>query len=738
MAQRSMARRPPVRKPAPAPSAPAQVLAHRSATHLRDGLALVGVGGVGYGAASLTGHPQWDLPALVLGVGGGAAVAVTGQRAKLRNELQDRLVEALAPHLGVRQLDRRTVRFRGWTSGWPGLPRRIVIRYAPGAPDTDPLWKPGIIGAITGRLLAKYEVVNHDPLKCRITLQLVPASAFASAEPPYSQVRAERAITELIGVTAKVSEAELDGDELCSITVTHQAGAKLAASGYRSRIERVISTMMPGRWRAVWDLEGDSVRFEVRPHLPASVWLPGEVPDHVEDLLANYRQVRIPFGVDEDGVELAWYPARAPQLLLVGGTGTGKTSTAHAILASFAAYGWPAWVCDAKRVEFLEFRDWPNVQIVAGSVPHQVAVIHRAWELMEHRYELIESGRARVTDFEPLVVFLDEYAEFVAGLLEWYPTIKAKKGAPTKPPTLSQVASLARKARTARIHLVVSMQRPDIALLGGATGEMRDNFGQRISMGRLSPQGAMMMWENPSTGVSLPRSCIGRATATNDEGRAVEMQCYRFPEWDAPEGSDQRTLLNRLRPAEVRHPRLLIVPPQDDQEQDLDTGEVIEPTFWDYARADWVLADSRPDLDPLSEQNRISGQDGRALSSTLASLGLGESPAPRSRRYEETFAAIANCVDEVDDSPSWSDRMDDEYAGYASASSCYPRHLVLGDLIQVDQDGDDWVVVDESPEDDLAAPGMIAISWRGDGDESGSISIPDDTEVPVRRPEEDA
>ena len=63
---------------------------------------------------------------------------------------------------------------------------------------------------------------------------------------------------------------------------------------------------------------------------------------------------------------------------------------------------------------------------------------------------------------------------------------------------------------------------------------------------------------------------------------------------------------------------------------------------------------------------------------------------------------------------------------------------MLGDLIQVDQDGDDWVVVDESPEDDLAAPGMIAISWRGDGDESGSISIPDDTEVPVRRPEEDA
>lgn len=740
MAQRAVTRRPPARS-SPPPSAPAQALVPRPATHLRDGLALAGLGGIGYGAASMTGHPQWDMPALAAGVCAGAAVAVRGQRSKRRNELRDRLVEALAPHLGVRQLDRRIVRLASWTSGWPGLPGRIEIRYAPGAPDTDPLWKPGITAAVTGRLLAKYEVTRHDPLRCRLSLRLVPASS-RDVDPPYSQVRAERAISELIGPTAKVSDIELEnGNELLSFTVRHQAGAKLAAGGYRSRIERVISTMMPGRWRALWDLEGDSVRFEVRPHLPSSVWLPGDVPDNIEDLLSNYRQVRIPFGVDEDGEELAWYPARVPQVLLVGGTGTGKTSTAHALLAQITAYGWPVWVGDAKRVEFLEFRDWPNVQLVAGSIPHQVALIHRAWELMEYRYELIEAGRAKVTDFEPLVVFLDEYAEFVAGMLEWYATIKVK-GDPTKPPTLSQVASLARKARTARIHLLVSMQRPDIALLGGQTGEMRDNFGQRISMGRLSPQGAMMMWENPSTGVTLPRSCIGRATATRDDGRAVEMQCYRFPEWDAVEGTEQHTLLQRLRPGEVRHPRLLIVAPDDDQDRDLDTGDVAPPTFRDYARADWVLATSRPDLDPLSEQNHVAGPNGRALSSTLASLGLDHAGDrdPVGRRPERTLTVAAGDVDDREDlATPWADQAEpDEYAGYAPDSTSYPRHLVPGDLIKVDEDGDEWVVVDEPPEDDLAAPGLIAISWRGDGDESGSISVPDDTEISVRRPEEDA
>ena len=85
---------------------------------------------------------------------------------------------------------------------------------------------------------------------------------------------------------------------------------------------------------------------------------------------------------------------------------------------------------------------------------------------MEYRYRLIEEGKASVNDFEPLVVFLDEFAEFRSNLLEWYAQIKVR-GDPAKPPTLAEVASLARKARTARIHLVLSTQRPDAEFLGG-------------------------------------------------------------------------------------------------------------------------------------------------------------------------------------------------------------------------------------------------------------------------------
>ncbi len=731
MPTRVPTRRPPTRQQS-APPTPAQVLAPRPATHIRDGLALAALGIGGYGAATLTGHPQWDFPVLGLGLIGGLTVAVTGHRTKQRNALHDRLVEALAPWLGVRQLDRRIVRLRGWTNGWPGLPRRITVRYAPGTADTDPQWKSSVTSTITSRLLAKYEVVKHDQLRCRLDLKLVTTPEADTQGPPYAQVRAERAITELIGPTTSVTAVELDGEELRSITVSHQAGAKLAAGGYRARIERVISTMMPGRWRAVWDLEGDSVRFELRPSLPSSVWLPTDKPANTEDLLQNYRQVKIPYAVDEDGHEMVWYPARAPMFMITGGTGSGKTSSGHALLGEITQNEWPVWVCDPKRVEFLDFRDWPNVQIVAGSIPQQVAVIHAAWVLMERRYELIEKGESTVNEFEPLVVFLDEFAEFRSNLLEWYAGIKVK-GDPTRPPTLAEVASLARKARTARIHLVLSTQRPDAEFL---SGEMRDNFGQRMSMGRLSPQGAMMMWENPAVGVSLPRACTGRATATHEDGRPAEVQAYRFPDLHAEPGSDERAILDAIRPKSSRHPRLVIVPPEDAADRDLDTGEATSPTFHDYANAKWVLASARPDLDPLAAGSRDGRPDGRALSSTLASLGIGEfaGSVVARRSIEPTFSSVDADVD-VDHGPSWMDPVDD-YAGYAAETTTYPRHLVPGDLIRLDPTDEVWVVVDEEPVDDIAEPGLIAISWRGDGDEAGALSVTDDTEIAVRRPEE--
>lgn len=163
----------------------------------------------------------------------------------------------------------------------------------PGAPDTDPQWKANLPAA-AGRLLATYEVTRHDRRQCQITLTRPTSPEAETVLPPPERARAERTVTEVIGPTAKVTGVEMTGDQSSRITVEHEAGTKLAASGYRARIERTVSTVLPGRWRARWDLESDQVVFEVRPSFASTIWLPPVDVDQTKDFLATYDEVAIP------------------------------------------------------------------------------------------------------------------------------------------------------------------------------------------------------------------------------------------------------------------------------------------------------------------------------------------------------------------------------------------------------------------------------------------------------------
>jgi hypothetical protein len=578
-----------------------------------------------------------------------------------------------------------------------------------------------MVAIVARRLGAQYTVAWHNQKRCRIRLALVTDTAIPDKQPAI-QIRAERSVAELIGPTARVTSVEWERDALAALEVSHEAGTKLAAAGYRHRIERVLSTMLPGRWRAVWDLENDTVRFEQRPAFASNIWMPVRHVDDTVDILTSYDDAWIPFGVDEDGNEMVWRPAHDPNVMLVGAPGTGKTVTAHTILVAVARYGWLVWVVDGKSIEFLGFRGWPNVQIVATNIEEQVAVIHRAWEVMEHRYALITSGRAKESDFEPLVVFLDEYADFRGNLLAWYAEIKVK-GDPTRPLALSRVASIARKGRTSRVHLIFGTQRPDAEYFGGDT---RDNFRMRISMGRLSPQGAMMMWESPIVGTSIPRACRGRATTINDHNRPVEIQTYRTPDprKTAP-GSDEADLLDRLRPECAQHERLLIVAPA--VEPDLDTGEACgDPTYSDYANAKWVRASDHPDLDPVAQRAEPS-ISGRQLASPLTVFGLSSSPEPIFTLSKPPMSRIEVIHEEADP-------FDVEAEAYGPPTSVKPIRLEIGDLILVDEDLDQWAVVDSEPDDDLSDPDCITVTWRSDEDEEGALSLPADQPIPARHP----
>lgn len=716
----------------------------RPRSHVSDGLVLMCVGVAGWGLAQLLSHPGLALPSVAAGVVGGAGVIGLGQRSVRRAELVESLRLSLAPLLGPGQRPAGSgLQARRWTRGWPGQPRRVCLRYGVGrvrvGPDEasassgatveigDPRWAGEVTRQASRLLGGTYRVHRHRRGQLILALRAARPEAGEAADTP-EVARAKKLVNELLGGTAAIRSVEVDPQtgEVIRLDVKHEVGAKLVAPGYRNRVERTVSVMLPGRWRARWDMEGDSVVFEVRPTLPECLWIePLAAPS--SDPLRNYRQVRIPYGVDEDGEVIAWQPALNPQWLITGSTGSGKTSTGHGILTQITRFGWPVWIADGKGIEFLGFQDWPNVQIVASGIEEQVAVIHRAWQLMEHRYQLVVQRRARPEDFEPLMLMVDEFTDLKANLLAWYGQIKVK-GDPTKPATLAEIGSIARKGRTARVHLVLSMQRPDAEIL---TGEARENLGQRTSMGPLSPEGATMMWNSPVIGVAIPRGRIGRAIGTNNQGLPVELQAYRVPDpKDAAPDSPEGELIARLRPTETRHERLLIVPPVGRGDVE---GE--QPTFSEFAGADWVKASDRPDLDPLAAGVAAAGGGGRSLSSPLALFGLAPSarrPAPSASELEDDDEVD---VDGMSPTGAGVDELADLYAdGYGPPTAIRACALSVGDLVCVEEDLDGWAVVEEEPIEDLQDGDFLAIAWRDAQDVSGLLSVSADALVQVRRP----
>ena len=718
-------RRPPTRPPLLAPAA-AQ-LAPRTVTWGRDVIVLAALGLAILGLAPLLGHPGWAIPGLVGCLLVATLRGAAGRRSSMRRDIADRLVEALSPSLGLRTPDRRVVQLSKWTQGWPGEPRKVLLKYAPGITDDDPTWRTELVKTVGRRLLGNYQVTRHDRRNLRLYLALV-GEGLEADKTPALQARAERTIKELLGTTASLADAEWKGDTLAALEVKHEAGVKLASPAYRTRIERVISTMLPGRWRAKWDLLEDRVRFELRPPLPGKV-------DHPAIALDPDHLYKIPLALGEDGEVIRWnLRGAAPHMIVVGKTGQGKTVVINGVVMEFCFRGWPVRICDPKRIEFMGLRGWPNVETVATAVEDQVALIYQTWQEMERRYSLIESGEATEDDFEPLLLVLDEYRDFVGMATAWYAGIKVS-GMQNKCPAFEWVASLARKGRSARIHLLLGTQRPDAEFLGG---EMRDNFATRMSLGRLSPQGAMMMWEAAYIGVAVPRGKPGRGTAVDDNDSPVEIQAYWTPDPRRLKVDDleDRAILEQLRPAELVHPQLRIELGEDLLDDLDDTAKAptaaqlekrLRQAQWESVIDSTLVPVTVPAPDPMDTVPR-------SVADTLA-----HGPRPTAARATTPTplptAPPLGITDDLDDVEQTDDPLDATLdSEYGPITTERWRHVHAGDLLLVDEDLDLWGVVVAEPEPDEADESLICIEWRTDDDDGGFLEIPEDTHFMIRHP----
>lgn len=649
--------------------------------------------------------PRWQ-PWLLVVVAtasvGVVVVVMVGVRTNRRREL----VALLTTQLQVRTLfPLRITRVR-WRNLWAAAPARMTLRYPLRVRHaTEPDLLAAQLARTCSELLGLRYVPRRHTSRGHLTLAREPAEVRETTELDEIRERIREVVRQLLGKDAVVGGFTTNpgGSEITAFTVRHSAGVKLANQLFQIRVTRIMSAMLPGKWRAHFDLETDEARFRLRPPLPTFIarpLLPCEpgTPAYFE----------LPQAVDEDGTMQVWdISGVMAHCLKVGRTRTGKTVSLIGDAVEAARRGFRVLVVDPKRVEFLGMRDWPNVEVVATTVQDQIAIIYLALELMNERYRLVEEEGARESDFDRVLLIIDEYRQFYANVKGWWASIKVT-GMPTECPVFEWVGSLLRMAGACGIHVDLGTQRPDADFL---KGEVRDNFSARMSTGRLSPDGAQMMYDTQHIGTTVPLNVRGRATMIGIDDAPREVQVYYTPDPRRATSAADLQLLEAFKPDRVTHPRRRVV-----------LGDA------DAARA--ALAESAEDGDGKRPKKTQPTADEwlELLNAQLVLWTAAADAAGLPGQDSEQGTA------EDDDEPLGEE---DLYADYEPAETVRARRIRPDMLLQVDPDR--WVCVtavdtttpDTATEDHAE---LQLVAWRDDDDNEGMQEVGSFELVDIRRP----
>ncbi len=642
------------------------------------------------------------LPAL--GLGAAAALAVGGfgwesfRRSQQRRDLHTTLIQVFYAPMGHKLPSSEVVPSIRWATR-SATPEKIIVRAKRamagfGVSDEediddseDSIDRSKIVRQLVRSQTGLTVKVSCDPSKLVYT-----ATVKGSEDLPAHLADLNRKVKAVFGAGASVAgdSVVVTDDTITAFVVQHKVGHKLTGEFRKRTVEQNLTELLGGGWRATWDMTASTVAFELKPTLPQIVY-PTPVPEvgTIEQAIAEYRSTRFDFGVDLDMNPQQWNPLDSPHTLVAGRTGAGKTVFLRTLTTQATRRGWAIVLVDFKGGSYSDLVDWPNVHIVSSDPYDSIATIHRMYALMNDRNARGRWDQRVWENNTPYLIIIDEFTQLTEVIKRVWANCKPK-GGPKDPPTLTELGELARLCRTARMHLVVGMQRPDADFLNT---EVRDNFGNKVSVGPISRIAADMLFENAFTGRYVPRiKGRGMATGTHQEPR--ETQFFYTPPADTTV-PDESAVINALRPANRLIPRYVPALPADPA----------SASWTAITEARWYPLADRPDLDPA----KVSRQITRWRGDSRLGFDPGGGPA---------LAVPSNDIDVPadDDGPAAPGHGAEPDAGDGDDDDWEFLTLPAGEILAGDVvtfDGASGYVEDV----DIGPDGTVTLMWEDDDDQ---------------------
>ena len=240
------------------------------------------------------------------------------------------------------------------------------------------------------------------------------------------------------------------------------------------------------------------------------------------------------------GFGILYDPAKAPHILVAGGTGSGKSVFIETLITQFLKVGDvgddipEVYICDPKNSDLSQLSHYFDETHVSSSLNGIAKICRLVAEEMEARYEFMQEnfkyGSSYVDhDLLPVWLVFDEVGAFVAN-----GTDKNSKAIVNE--TMDYIRQIILKGRQAGVFVLISSQQMSANTLNT---DLRDNLGLRVALGSNSTEGYKMVFGSASPTPQpieekgagfLYLQGSGKETAQYYEAPWVDREKYNFIE----------------------------------------------------------------------------------------------------------------------------------------------------------------------------------------------------------------